>query len=337
MGLLSNLFDPGRGDRSNASAIANSPGAQITGAQFNAPFGMSGSFGFIGPHQKFTMQGSLGDFNPVASRLVNTAKRRVGNTALDMGFMDPIFSAAMRDLGDPRLNSIGNMGEFRGLGRMFQSAMPFANADPFELGAGVTERLRAAALPDNQRLVNSTMDRLFASGRLGTTGGANVAGALQESLDQQDLAFQQAGLDFGRALQSDAVGRAMTAFGGREALAGRMFGESLAGAQLQGQNALSRFGMGTSMADALLQNLVAGHNIGISSLGAATGLAQLPLAFQQMALQANIARSNANLARAGVQQNNAAMAKSPLLEGINAIGQFFEPIKFPGTGGSEGG
>lgn len=406
MSFLSNLFDPGRGDRSNASMIANSAGAQITGGTARGPFDILGAFGFVGPDQRFTSRARLGDLQPAANALVRTAKNNIGHGATNLGFLGEIMRGSMADLGGSAPQSMNfrsslgrlpsstgpnimanapeSMSGFSGLGSIFSSALPVANADPFALGADVTANLREQALPGQQRAVNSAMDRLFASGRLGTTGGAQAMEALANAQNQQDLQFQLAGLEAGRGLQSDAMARAISAFGGNESMAGRMFGESLAGEQLrtgtalsaeqlaqgrmfgvenaaqgrdalamqnlsrmfgerlaggqfEAQNAMSRFGMGTSMADALLQNLVTGNNIGISSIGAATGLAQLPLAFQQMALQANIARSNANLSRAGVQQVNASMAKSPLLEGINAIGQFFNPINFPGTGGGGGG
>ena len=52
--------------------------------------------------------------------------------------------------------------------------------------------LRQSALPEQQRAVNSTLQNLFNTGRLGTTGGANVIGRLAESQNQQDLGFQTA-------------------------------------------------------------------------------------------------------------------------------------------------
>lgn len=326
MGFLSKLFDPGRGDRRAASEAAKR--GRFAGTQMFGPLGISG--GFENRDGRVFGSGSIGEFEPIARQLVASAG---GGPAMDMSFMDPIFSGAMNDLGDPRLQSAQNRGQMRGLGHLFQSSLGTAMADPFDLGAGVTARLRAGAVPENQRLVNSTMDRLFSSGRLGTTGGANVAGRLQEALNQQDLGFEQAGLEFGRGLQSDATGRLMSAFGGTEALLGRRFGESLAGAGLRSQNAMSRFGMGTSLANTLLQNLVMGQNIGMSNLQGAVGLAQLPLAFQNAALAAEAQRSGSEFNQAAVLQGNAQLAKSPLLGAINAVGQFFEPIKFPGTGG----
>src|SRR5690606_2609696 len=328
-------------------------------------------------------QSSLGAFDPVARDLI---ARSGGGPAMDMSFLGPIFEGALGDLsgGIPRsrnfqsslgalpsaigpsisANAPGSIAGLEGLGSIFASALPIANADPFSLGASVTENLRAQALPGQQRAVNSAMDRLFASGRLGTTGGAQQMEALANAQNQQDLQFQLAGLEAGRALQSDALARAMGAFGGQESMASRLFGEALAGEQLRtstalgaeqlaqsrmfgvesaaqgrdqlamanlsrlfgeglsaagmrGQFAIERAGLGTSLANTLLQNLVMGHNIGMSNLQGAVGLAQLPLAFQNAALAAEAQRS-------GGEFNDA----------INAAGQFVEPIKSPGTGGS---
>lgn len=53
-------------------------------------------------------------------------------------------------------------------------------------------RMRAQALPSQERAVDSALTNLFTSGRLGTTGGANQMGRLAEAQNQQDLGFQGA-------------------------------------------------------------------------------------------------------------------------------------------------
>lgn len=93
-----------------------------------------------------------------------------------------------------------------------QSALADASVTGQQARDQSLELLRAQALPDQQRAVNSTLDNLFAGGRLGTTGGAQVIGELSEAQNQQDLAFQQAALEEGRLAQNQAAGLA-TQFG----------------------------------------------------------------------------------------------------------------------------
>lgn len=61
-----------------------------------------------------------------------------------------------------------------------------------QLRADQLNTFRQQAQPENQRAVNSTLQNLFGTGRLGTTGGANVIGRLAEAQNQQDLGFQNA-------------------------------------------------------------------------------------------------------------------------------------------------
>ncbi len=68
-----------------------------------------------------------------------------------------------------------------------------------QVEADTLANLRAQAQPQQERAVSSQLNNLFASGRLGTTGGANVIGRLAEAQNQQDLGFQQAARAEGRA------------------------------------------------------------------------------------------------------------------------------------------
>lgn len=67
--------------------------------------------------------------------------------------------------------------------------------------------LRAQAQPENQRAVNSTLTNLFAQGRLGSSGGANIVGRLSEAQDQQDLGFQLAAGQEARNAATDTTNR----------------------------------------------------------------------------------------------------------------------------------
>jgi hypothetical protein len=73
---------------------------------------------------------------------------------------------------------------------------------------------RAQALPENQRAVNTAFTRLFSEGRLGSTGGANILGRLAEAQNQQDLGFQLAAGQEGRAEMGANLGALQGYLGG---------------------------------------------------------------------------------------------------------------------------
>ena len=64
------------------------------------------------------------------------------------------------------------------------------------------------------------------------------------------------------------------------------------------------------------------QGLGLQSLGAATGLAQLPLAFQNAIMGAGQARTSSLLGVGQGMGQLAAQAKSPFLEALTAAGGF---------------
>lgn len=151
------------------------------------------------------------------------------------------------------------------------------NFDPNQAASQYTDLLRQQAMPEEQRAVNSTMSNLFGTGRLGTTGGANVMGRLAEAQNQADLARQIAGQQFGlqQQLQAQAgldaalnaeQGRQLGAFGANQTGMLNQFGlaQSLAstGANLYGSaynNAALGMGIG-QQADTFGFNRLMGLN-----------------------------------------------------------------------------
>jgi hypothetical protein len=225
---------------------------------------------------------------------------------------------------------MGGKKDLAGLGKIFDRSVTTASKDPFELGSEISDRLRGLSERRNNRLVAKTFDRLKASGKLGTTGGAGIAGELDATLQEQDLKFDLAGLDFGQRQIGDAIRAAFGASQGREGIKSRMFQESAGIEQLEGNRALQQFGVG----DQLFQDFLAGQHqtlqtgqVGLAATGMAGNLSQLPLAFMQAMQNAGTAASNTNFAQAGVLQNNAAMAKSPFLEFMNTVGELFSVAK----------
>ena len=318
MGLLSNLFDPGRNDRDRAQEFAER--GVVTGGTIKGPGGISAGFDFSGGQGSLTS--SLGSFAPL---LEQSQQLSAGGFAQAAGGLPSGLTGQGADtigrLGQVNVNQLTNESGFAGLGNVFQSALGTAQADPFDLGADISSRLRSLSERRNQRLVNSTFDRLKSTGNLGSSAGIARAGDLERNLQEQGLQFDLAGLQAGRGLQQDAFGRLMGATQGREGIGARQFGESFGLEQLGGNRALQQFGVSSDMFQQFLQNQQQGANIGLAGAQGAANLSQLPLAFMQALGAQQGQASNSLFAAAGVNQQNAAMAKSPFLEALTAAGQ----------------
>lgn len=145
--------------------------------------------------------------------------------------------------------------------------------------------LRSAALPENQRAVDSTLTKLFSEGRLGSTGGANIIGRLAEAQNQQDLGFQLAAGQEGRAANQDVLSRFQSLFSG---------GQDLAGLDLERMNsAFDRFSGATNIG-ADLNNMAFGRTAGLENEGyqrlldnfkSIVGLQSLPGELQNQRIQ----------------------------------------------------
>ena len=312
MGFLSKLFDPGKEDRDAATKKANE--GIITGGSATGPGGLSLGFDFSGG--KTSVNSSLGDFGPLLQQLIGGAGAGFGQA----GQQNPLGDLT----GSGSLAQGDNAAQLEGLKQLFQSSLGSAQADPFDLGAGISEKLRALSERRNTRNTQKTFDRLQASGNLGSSSGAAQAFELENQQNEQGLQFDLAGLSAGQGLQKDAVARLMGASGQSENILSRMFGQSMAGTQLDNQNQITGF-------DAFLRNQQQGTNIGLANLQGGMGLSQLPMALQNMLQGLGGQASNTLFASAGIDQTNAAMAKSPFLEALTAAGSLTSSIV--GTGG----
>jgi hypothetical protein len=114
--------------------------------------------------------------------------------------------------------------------------------------------LRAQAQPEQNRMFNQLQDRLFAQGRLGSTGGAENMRGLFEAQGQQDLGFQ-----------SEAFNRAMQ----QQQFMGQLGGQQMGQAGQFGQQAGGLIGQGFGQT---LQSLQQNQQAGLSRLQAAQGL-----------------------------------------------------------------
>ena len=323
MGFLDSVFDPGKDNRNKASKLAKQ--GLIKGGGFTGPGGIGGSFDFtdgVGTSNfdLGSFESSLASFQGLTQSGLASAGGGLPQSLIDRG------GATNERLGQQNVSQLQNTSDFQGLGNIFQSAAQTAGADPFELGAGISEKLRALSERRNSRLVNKTFDRLKASGKLGTTGGAGIAAELEQNQFDQGLQFDIAGLQQGQSMQQAAFARAMAASQGREAIGGRQFGESFALEQMGGNRALQQFGVDSNLQAMLQAQQAQGANIAFGANQAAMSTSQLPLAFQQAMLAAQGQASNSNFAAAGIEQQNAAMATSPFLEALGAAGQFASGI-----------
>lgn len=119
--------------------------------------------------------------------------------------------------------------------------------------AAVLERLRASALPQENIQANSVANRLFNTGRLGTTGGANVMGQLSQAQQQADLQRQLAAGQESRTAQTSALQQALRALGGSQDISQQTLNEFISGSNAAiGSTAAANAGLGS--ASALVSN-----------------------------------------------------------------------------------
>jgi hypothetical protein len=323
MGFFSKLFDPGRDDRRAAASLAQQ--GIIKGGSATGPGGITAGFDFSGGRGSITS--GLGSFQPALEQMQGASANFLNQA---QGGLPPELAALAEGtigrLGSIDVNRLSNESDFAGFGDIFQSALGTAQADPFDLGAGISERLRALSERRNQRSVNKMFDRLKSTGNLTSSAGIQRAGDVENQLFEQGLQFDLAGLQAGQGIQRDAFARALGSSGAREGIGARQFGEEFGLEQLGGQRALQQFGVGGDMFSKFLQNQAQGTQLGLATNASAMATSQLPLAFLQ-ALQGSTGQaSNSLFAASGINQQNAAMAKSPFLEALKAAGSFASGI-----------
>jgi len=314
---MSSVFDPGKDDRDKASKKADD--AVIKGGSFSGPGGIGGGFNFkdgvaSGNMELGTFQSSMDGFQALTQKGFNQAGQGLPPELQALG------QQTIGKIGAGSVNRFQNQAGFEGLGQMFQKSLQTANADPFELGSAVSEKLRALSERSNARNAQKMFDRLNASGKLGTSAGIAGMGEFAAIEAEQGMKFDLAGLTAGQSLQQDAFQRAIGASQGQEAIGSRQFGEEMGVNQYNDQAAIQQFGVGSEMLQMLHQNQQAGLNMSAVANSNAMDVSQLPLVFQAAMQNASIASSNSLLSSAGIDQQNAAMAKSPVMEAMQMAG-----------------
>jgi hypothetical protein len=288
MGFLSDLLTPGNEFVDRASGQAGN--AVFTGGRVSGPGGISAGFDFSG--NRATSSLGLGSFAPLLQQLQGLGG--LGARQAQSG-LPPELAA----LGEDVIGQLGaNTGDFSSI---FQQALPTATADPFDLGADISSRLRGLSERRNQRRFNKFTDRLQRTGNLTSSVGTQRAGELEALEREEGLKLDLAGLEAGRGIQGDAMQRLLAAFQGTQTGAG------------------NQLAAGRGLFGDLLQSQAQGANIALSGAQGASGLAQLPLAFQTALLNAGTSASNSLLGAAGVNVAGAEQVKSPVLELVKAV------------------
>lgn len=210
--------------------------------------------------------------------------------------------------------------------------------------------LRQQAAPFEDRAFTGLLDNQFATGRLGSSGGALQTEAFARGLGQADLARQLAASDEARSFQQNALGLAQGAFGlgaGQRGLSDSLlssaFGNfgNLAGLSADIEN--SRFSQASSAQTNFFNQLgllgqnqtaLAQANLGLQSggfqnflaaLSAGQAINDIPMDLLQQTLAFEQARSNAAIgsgsAQLGVQVGQSSDALASAFGGLSQWAQ----------------
>lgn len=172
-----------------------------------------------------------------------------------MGQVNPVTMSSQLD---PFLSSQMNSanGAYQGLdssqyntsalgGQLGEAASGFLGSlgsfDPAQLAAQYTDLLRQGAQPGEQRAANNALSSLYATGRLGTTGGAQQYGELALAQQQADIQRQLAGMQFGGQEQNRLAGLAGNFAGMADQFAGSNFARDAGSAQFNNDRTTQRF------------------------------------------------------------------------------------------------
>lgn len=199
-------------------------GGMLNDPNFAAAWGQNDIAGAMGQANQASQMSAMPGVDPSIQNFFNLGQ------SLGQGF----------DPRSPQDMSGGQMDQLRSAG----IANQMAAGDMTGLQNQELATMRAAAAPEMNRQFNKLQDRLFAQGRLGSTGGAENMRGLFEAQGQQDLGFQQ-----------EAFNRAATRSG---LLSNLGLGQTGQAAGLQGQN--------LGQQQNLIQNIMGANQLGSSAM-----------------------------------------------------------------------
>lgn len=281
MGFFSNMFNPGKKYLRAASRYLER--AEFKGGNIGTAGGIRGGFTFDDEGNLIQGPTSLGQFQGAFQQLLGA-----GQGFLDASTMAPEDLLAEFGLG-------GNTDELR---RIFQQNAALAGQDPLQRGEQITDLLRSRRERGAQNLVNSTFDRLFASGGLSNqTTREQVTGDMRRQLADEDMGFQLAGIEYGENSVQNAFARMM-------------------GAQ---QSMSSNAALGAGLREQLF-------NQGMASIGGAQQLDMAPLAMMNMVAALQGQRSNTLINQATGMTGVGQARQSDFLNFSNWFADFTESM-----------
>jgi hypothetical protein len=263
MSFIQKSWDSLRGKTAQKRAIKTAEKAYLDDFYFTNPFARGGFAAEDGTGGYTLGQG----LDPLAQMYMLDAQQNLGASMGGQqgslaGLPEYLRQAALGTAGDlqnPNL-PVGALGQLQyGLmpqdpnlnvgGNPFDRALEAAlrgnamdqmgtlNMSPEQLGQQRLDVLRQQAEPFEQRQFNQLQDNLFATGRVGTTGGGIQTEAFARGLAQADTGRQLAAQDLGRQYRADALGQMGSMLGMRgdtrrleDALNQNLFGRQLGAA-----------------------------------------------------------------------------------------------------------
>lgn len=157
------------------------------------------------------------------------------------GLVSQAAGAGLGLLAEGAAGARGLAGEIAGAGG---ELLRGAQAPSFnQLAAERLASLRAQARPAEERTTQAALERLFAQGRLGTTGGQRALGELARAQEEADISRSIAAQDFAQQQQNIAAQQALQ----QQQLGAGLLGTGLAGQQFLAQQGQGLLGMGAQV------------------------------------------------------------------------------------------
>jgi len=283
---------------------------------------VNGQYGQLGVQNGAVNAGAFGDLQNMFTGGAGQVLGGIdfsGGVPNDVAQAFSLMQSRMSPSGDPSLGAADQAGMMR---QLFSGASGLAG----QLGQSfdstrdsALNTMRTQAMPEQQRAVDSTLSRLFAQGRLGSSGGANIMGRLSEAQNQQDLGFQLAAGNEARAASADTMSRFQSLFQGGNTAFGNLKGLEQEEYQRLGENLQSTIGMQS------LPTALQGERTGLAQnlMGGASTIQDMMMQAFNSALSNSQAQTDVKLRGAGLAAgtvNAPGYSASPVADAFGSLG-----------------
>lgn len=232
------------GSKQNAGANQQTANTYAQQTKFNPYNVLAGNSGVL-----FNGNSALGSlskpYQDIQGQLTSGAGGLLGNIGqtFQSGGINPFLQGSFDQYNQGSPQAPSNLGsQFNTAGQGFLNSL--GGFDPNQAAGNYTNVLRQQAQPGNERAAQGLAQNLFNTGRLGTTGGQGLFGELINQQNQQDLGFQQAGMQYGGQEQNRIAGLGQSFGQLGDQLNSNTFNQTNARAQQRFQNAMQLFGAG---------------------------------------------------------------------------------------------